>query len=96
MDEQTNLVDLSMAVPEDAAALMPLLPDIQPEFETQVPMARKKKFITTMTLTSETCKWPFGDPVSPDFHYCGHAPQAGRPYCSTHEAISRPSSLRRK
>jgi len=29
------------------------------------------KFVTTLTLTAETCKWPIGDPTEADFHYCG-------------------------
>jgi hypothetical protein len=30
------------------------------------------------------CRWPFGDPKKPDFHYC-HAPACtDRPYCPEH------------
>jgi GcrA cell cycle regulator len=99
MDEQTSQSDLCVALleePVSAALQLPSLPETQPEFETRALTPGKRKLITTMTLTSETCKWPFGDPVSPDFHYCGRPPQSGRPYCSAHEAVSRPSSLRRK
>jgi hypothetical protein len=46
------------------------------------------KLVTTATLTSRTCKWPIGDPVEPGFHYCGHPPEAGRPYCDTHDVRS--------
>jgi hypothetical protein len=43
------------------------------------------KFVTTATLTSRTCKWPIGDPGEPGFHYCGHPPESGRPYCDAHD-----------
>jgi hypothetical protein len=99
MDEQTSQSDLCVGLLEEpvaASSRLPSLPETQPEFKTRALTPGKRKLITTMTLTSETCKWPFGDPVSPDFHYCGRAPQPGRPYCGTHEAVSRPPSLRRK
>jgi GcrA cell cycle regulator len=99
MDEQASQADLSVGLSEESMALapaLPPLPEMEPAFEMRAIAPAKRKLITTMTLTSETCKWPFGDPVSPDFHYCGRPPQSGRPYCSAHEAVSRPSSLRRK
>ena len=55
----------------------------------------KRKLITTMMLTSETCKWPIGDPATSDFHYCGQPPQNGRPYCDTHDAMSHQSARRK-
>ena len=30
------------------------------------------------------CKWPIGDPKTPDFHFCGEPAHPGRPYCSSH------------
>lgn len=30
------------------------------------------------------CKWPIGDPKSPDFHFCGAAALLNRPYCGAH------------
>jgi GcrA cell cycle regulator len=30
------------------------------------------------------CKWPIGDPSTQDFHFCGHPPKAGSPYCDAH------------
>jgi GcrA cell cycle regulator len=45
-------------------------------------------FVTTLTLTSRTCKWPIGDPTDRNFHYCGRRPGSGRPYCDAHELRS--------
>lgn len=39
---------------------------------------------TVLTLSKQTCKWPIGDPDSEDFHFCGHRPQTGSPYCLEH------------
>jgi GcrA cell cycle regulator len=52
------------------------------------------KFVTTLTLTAETCKWPIGDPTEADFHYCGQRPAVGRPYCEAHENKSYQGSSR--
>lgn len=54
------------------------------------------KFVTTATLTSRTCKWPFGDPAESGFHYCGQPPESGRPYCDVHDRMSYPSNARRR
>lgn len=48
-----------------------------------VPVEQRK---TLTELTERTCKWPIGDPQSPDFHFCG-APKpfdVNRPYCEVH------------
>ena len=34
-------------------------------------------------LGAHACKWPIGDPKSPDFSFCGR--QADRRYCAAHE-----------
>ena len=38
-------------------------------------------------LTPDACRWPSGDPGSPDFHFCG-SPVAKRPYCEHHRALA--------
>ena len=59
-----------------------------------VPKPAKRKLITTVALTIDTCRWPVGDPVDSDFHYCGELPLIGRPYCDMHDAQSQ--AVRRK
>ena len=60
------------------------------------PVRKRQKLVTTLTLTSDNCRWPFGDPTKDGFHYCGRLPQSGRPYCDTHDRMSYQSSTRRK
>lgn len=45
--------------------------------------------LNTLQLRDHHCKWPIGDPQQPNFHYCGHAPKNGAPYCAGHQAIAR-------
>jgi GcrA cell cycle regulator len=35
-------------------------------------------------VNDRMCKWPIGDPSSADFHFCGHPPKSGSPYCEAH------------
>ena len=58
--------------------------------------AKRKKMITTVALTIDTCRWPFGDPVEPDFHYCGELPLIGRPYCDMHDTQSYQAARKKK
>jgi GcrA cell cycle regulator len=47
---------------------------------------------TIETLTSRVCKWPIGDPRSPDFGFCGRPKRADAeihaPYCDEHATIA--------
>jgi GcrA cell cycle regulator len=56
----------------------------------------KRKLITTIALTIDTCRWPFGDPADSDFHYCGELPLVGQPYCDMHDAQSSQAVRRKK
>ena len=68
--------------------------EVQPDFEKTVRRTAKRK-VTTMALTSDTCKWPFGDPTASDFHYCGKLPLNGRAYCEKHTSMSYQSARRK-
>jgi GcrA cell cycle regulator len=65
---------------------------ISEEFETEVYVApaAQELFIpedqrlTLLQLNEHTCKWPIGDPLSPDFYFCGQHSDDGRPYCDFH------------
>ena len=61
---------------------------LQPSVERSPLTLSSGKFVTTLTLSTRTCRWPMGDPTEPGFHYCGHPPQSGRPYCDAHERKS--------
>ncbi|MBO0661189.1 GcrA cell cycle regulator [Jiella sp. MQZ9-1] len=58
-----------------------------------VPMTRK---LSLVQLTERTCKWPIGDPLSPDFHFCGDHSGDGSPYCSYHAKLAFQAVERRR
>ena len=41
---------------------------------------------TFMTLTERMCRWPFGDPKSSDFHFCGKSIEISATYCPEHRS----------
>ncbi len=45
--------------------------------------------ITILDLTEDRCHWPYGDPQTPAFRYCGEAIKGEhRVYCSAHHAMA--------
>ncbi|WP_338548864.1 GcrA family cell cycle regulator [Roseovarius phycicola] len=71
--------------------------EIDPEALAKVNEIEKKaKKLSLMELTERTCKWPVGDPATPDFWFCGLPVQAGKPYCDAHVGVAfQPMSSRR-
>lgn len=39
-------------------------------------------------LTEQSCRWPCGDPGTPEFGFCGREKITGIPYCETHARIA--------
>jgi GcrA cell cycle regulator len=59
-----------------------------------VPISRRLKLVE---LSDRTCKWPNGDPLNEDFHFCGTASKDGSPYCAYHARLAyQPVSDRRR
>jgi len=54
------------------------------------PIKKKKeiKLASLSHLTERMCKWPFGDPRKPDFHFCGKAVDITMTYCAEHRALA--------
>ena len=64
------------------------------EDDVVVPIPRRLKLTE---LTERTCKWPIGDPMHDDFHFCGNEVDEGRPYCEYHSGLAfQPASERRR
>lgn len=65
-----------------------------PEAETEAPpeaASRAQELfipegerVSLLQLSEDTCKWPIGDPVAPDFYFCGRHADEGKPYCEFH------------
>ncbi|HBF30511.1 GcrA family cell cycle regulator [Rhizobium sp.] len=55
------------------------------------------KRLTLTDLTERTCKWPVGDPMTDDFHFCGCDSMDNSPYCKFHAKMAyQPVNERRK
>ena len=67
-----------MAAPADR------MPRARPPVHAYAPAPEGPGLIGGMAmLGAHVCKWPIGDPKSPDFSFCGR--QAAGRYCATHE-----------
>jgi GcrA cell cycle regulator len=54
-------------------------------------------FATVLTINDRMCRWPIGDPAENEFHFCGHKPKLGSPYCEAHARKAyQPPQLRRE
>jgi GcrA cell cycle regulator len=40
--------------------------------------------VSVLAINDRMCRWPIGDPSENEFHFCGHKPKAGSPYCEAH------------
>jgi GcrA cell cycle regulator len=49
--------------------------------ELMIPMDERK---TVLTVGYADCRWPIGDPMHDDFHFCGKGKLDGLPYCEFH------------
>ena len=44
--------------------------------------------VTIMELRENMCRWPMGDPTTPEFRFCGGGAATGLPYCAHHARIA--------
>ena len=72
---------------------MPMTPKV-PSVRSHVPAApiveedplqlEDGSHATVLTISDRMCRWPIGDPSASEFHFCGHSPKSGSPYCEAH------------
>lgn len=84
----------SAALQADILADAVAEPIIRSNENVVVPISRH---LTLLQLTERTCKWPIGDPLHDDFHFCGHESGESSPYCSYHSKLAfQPTAERRR
>jgi len=67
---------------------------LRPTEEVVIPMSER---VTIMELKESMCRWPLGDPATPEFRYCGSKSPIGDTYCAHHARIAyQPSQDRRR
>jgi GcrA cell cycle regulator len=83
--------NLAVAVetrPAPAPAPRPVAEDVV------VPISER---VGIMDLRESMCRWPLGDPASPEFRYCGAKMQVGLgPYCTHHARIAYQPAMDRR
>lgn len=65
---------------------------ISEEFEVEMEVAPQsselfipvEQRLSLLQLNEHTCKWPIGDPLTPEFYFCGQHSDEGKPYCDFH------------
>ncbi|WP_267553275.1 GcrA family cell cycle regulator [Rhizobium rhizogenes] len=57
----------------------------RPAANVVVPISRR---LGLTELTERTCKWPVGDPLKDDFHFCGNESPDSSPYCTYHQRLA--------
>ncbi|AQX30063.1 MULTISPECIES: GcrA family cell cycle regulator [Bartonella] len=68
--------------------------DVLEQSKVVVPISRH---LNLLQLSENTCRWPVGDPLSSDFHFCGADSGEGNPYCAFHAKIAfQPISEKRR
>jgi GcrA cell cycle regulator len=68
--------------------------DTRPIEDVVVPISRR---LVLTELTERTCKWPIGDPLQEDFHFCGNDSGESGPYCRYHARLAfQPTAERRR
>lgn len=74
--------------------------DLEPEAEVQPPEDVVIPFserVTIMDLRENMCRWPMGDPTTPEFRFCGGKSSPNTPYCAHHCRIAyQPPAERRR
>ena len=68
----------ALKISEEAEADVYTAPQVQ---ELYIPEDQR---ISLLQLSESTCKWPIGDPLTPDFYFCGQHSEEGKPYCEFH------------
>lgn len=59
--------------------------EYRPASNVVVPISRR---LGLTELTERTCKWPVGDPLKDDFHFCGNDSPDASPYCGYHQRMA--------
>ncbi|WP_375460965.1 GcrA family cell cycle regulator [uncultured Enterovirga sp.] len=60
------------------------------------PMIPVSERVSILDLRDSMCRWPLGDPSSPDFGFCGARATTGVPYCDAHCRIAYQPAAERK
>ena len=75
------LLELPKRKPHAFKIGVPKLHPIPETSDADIPLHQRKALLD---LEPCDCRWPIGDPQSPEFAFCGGPKVTGLPYCETH------------
>jgi GcrA cell cycle regulator len=95
---ETAIAAVDAEAPEPVAILSHRpAPDFPLPQAAAAPMALAvSQRVTIMDLRESMCRWPLGDPTTPDFRFCGARSITGLPYCTHHAEIAYQPAAERK
>ena len=95
---ETAIAVVETQAPEPVAILShrpaPAFPAPAPA-ASPTPLAVSQR-VTIMDLRESMCRWPLGDPTTPEFRFCGGRSITGLPYCTHHAEIAYQPAAERK
>jgi GcrA cell cycle regulator len=63
-----------------------IAPAVRLDEDVVIPMSER---VTLLELRESMCRWPMGDPTTPEFRFCGaKAPAGAGPYCAYHAHVA--------
>lgn len=96
---ETAIAVVEMEAPEPVAILAhrPAPEFAQPAPAPEPVALAVSQRVTIMDLRESMCRWPIGDPTTPEFRFCGDRSITGLPYCTHHAEIAyQPAAERRR
>lgn len=95
--EEPTLPEPLAVVAARPATVLPLAQPPLPAAAAEPAALAVSQRVTIMELRESMCRWPMGDPTSPDFRFCGGRAITGLPYCTQHAQIAyQPASERKR
>ncbi|MDX2027586.1 MAG: GcrA family cell cycle regulator [Alphaproteobacteria bacterium] len=61
---------------------------VKDNFRTTETLNKRVEGIAVTKAGDRHCRWPVGDPRSPDFRFCGCSAYEGLPYCIDHARVA--------
>lgn len=82
--------------PAISTAALALAPEPDPLISEDIAVPISQR-VTIMELRESMCRWPMGDPTTPEFRFCGARSVTALPYCAHHARMAyQPAADRRR
>jgi GcrA cell cycle regulator len=78
------------------AASQPAVVPPSPVLLREAAIVPRSEGVMILELREFMCRWPLGDPTTPEFRYCGTQALMGLPYCPHHAQIAYQPAAERK